>query len=325
MAILITGGTGFIGLAIAEALLARGQEVILFGAAPAPDNLANHPSLAGAKVVLGDIGAGGDLDRAFAGGIEAVIHGAAITPDADMESRDPDRIANVNIGGTIALLSKARAAGVQRVLALSSVAVYGYNHRIDGPELDEDKTPAAPQTLYGITKLAAERTALRLADLWQLDLRVVRLGPAFGPWEYSTGVRPVLSPHRQVMDLAHAGKPCVLPRDMAGDFIYSRDAGRAVADLLECEHPTRRVFNLGGPVNSVAAWCGVVEHRMSRFDWHIDPAAPTIATGIGYDRAVLDSRRISAEIGFKTRDGLADLLDDYLNWQATIGIGGGRE
>ena len=67
-----------------------------------------------------------------------------------------------------------------------------------------------PVALYGISKVAAEQAALRIAQLRDIDVRVIRLGPVFGPWELPSRVRDALSPHHQILAMARDGIDVVL-------------------------------------------------------------------------------------------------------------------
>jgi nucleoside-diphosphate-sugar epimerase len=183
--ILVTGGAGFVGLNVAEQLLARGDGVLLFDVKPPPPAF---PS--GALFVPGDVTDRGALDRAFShGGIAGVVHLAAITAGSERDAREPRRIAEVNLIGTINVLEAARAHRVRRVVHASTGALYGAaGVGVDEP-LDEERHRPVPETMYGITKYAAERTCLRLAALWGLDARIGRLALAYGRWEHASGVR----------------------------------------------------------------------------------------------------------------------------------------
>src|SRR3954449_4210174 len=155
MATLITGGCGFIGLALAEALIGAGEKVLLFDlAAPAKDVLA-RPELHSAAVITGDIRNADGLDRALADrDIDRIIHAAAMTPNAQRERDEPRRIVEVNVVGTMNLLERIAARGeLKRVVILSSVAVYGFSQPAASGLFEEDSSTPAPASLYGITKL----------------------------------------------------------------------------------------------------------------------------------------------------------------------------
>jgi nucleoside-diphosphate-sugar epimerase len=311
--VLVTGGTGFVGLAVAEALRSRSHDVILFGAASLPVAFARHRVIGSCRMIEGDIRSPSDVAATLDESVDAVIHGAGVTPSAVEEATRPADVLGVNLQGTLELLTRAMSVGVRRVVILSSVAAYGHARAFGEAMLREDTCPI-PTTLYGISKLAAEQVSFRMGELWSLDVRAVRLGPVVGPWEYSAGFRS-LSAHCQALDQALAGQECVLEREMRGDFLYSRDAGRAIVQLTEARHIARRLYNLGGAVSSVADWCRALAERIPGFRWRFDPASPTIHPWLEYDRAVLDSGAFSQEFGLALTPLDAGAVDDYIAWR----------
>jgi UDP-glucose 4-epimerase len=321
MTTLITGGGGFVGLAVAECLLSRGEGVVLFDRAAPPAHLLARLPGPPPAVRLGDIRSAGDVDAALrAGDITRVVHGAAITPDARREAREPGTVTDVNIGGTVNLVARcaALAPRPQRVLVLSSVAVYGVSVPA-GPAYEEASSWPVPAALYGITKLAAEQAALRLADLHGLDVRVARLGPVYGPWEHGTGVRDALSPHAQVLAAMRAREGVVLPRPMRADWIYSRDAARALADLLDCPALRHTLYHVGGgAMSDVEQWCQRMRRHDPAFAWRLGGPAdtPTVHYGLPADRAPLDIRRLQEDTGWQPRYTLATAADEHLAWDA---------
>ncbi len=325
MSTLITGGAGFVGLALAERLLADGERVVLFDRAAPPQSLLARLDGARLQLVLGDIRAAADVDAALAvAGVDRVVHAAAITPDAGRELRDPLAVVSVNIGGTVNLLQRCAAlvqAGrpLHRILALSSVAVYGTTPPA-GERYDEVLEHPAPVALYGITKLAAEQAALRLAPLLGLDLRVARLGPVYGPWEYATGVRDALSPHAQLLDAARSGTAAVLPRSMRADWIYSRDAAHALAALVRTPTLQHATYNVGGvAMTDLFAYCELLAAAHPGWQWR--QAAPgeegTVRYGLPVDRAGLDIARLQADTGWAPAYGLAAAAADQQAWLAS--------
>jgi len=322
MSVIVTGGTGFVGLALAEALQAAGREVVLFGRDPVPDAFTGV--LGWLPFHRGDITDGKALEALLtATEPEAVVHLAAVTPDRAAEMDDPSSIVAVNIGGTTNLMrALSRLKRRPKVLLASSVAVYG---EIPPPSATyrENEAVLAPQSLYGITKLAAEDAARRLAGLYDIDLTIARLGPVYGPWEYRTGLRPLLSPHAQVVDLWRRGEHVVLPRRLTGDWLYSRDAGLGLVALLHADHLGNGLYNLGGgSMTDVADWCEQLETEPWARGWHIASEAekPNVVFGLAKDRAALDIARIGTDVGFHPRFSGRTAADDYLSWLAAIGI-----
>lgn len=324
MGTLITGGAGFVGLALAERLLAAGEHVVLFDRAAPPPRLKSRLDGSRLRWLSGDIRSSADVNAALATpGLDCVIHGAAITPDAQREAREPLDVVNVNIAGTVNLVqccAAMRAPGgpLRRVLVLSSVAIYGTTPPA-GERYDELLSRPAPVALYGITKLAAEQSALRLAQLLGLDLRVARLGPVFGPWEYATGVRDALSPHTQLLEAARAGQPAVVPRSLRADWIYSRDAAAALAALAQAPSLRNAIYNVGGAtMTDIFAYCDLLATAHPGWQWRraMPGEDATVRYGLPVDRAALDIARLQADTGWSPRFSLVAAVADQLAWLA---------
>jgi nucleoside-diphosphate-sugar epimerase len=172
MHLLITGGTGLIGSRLALMALAQGHRVRVLGLARNPAEAANRDAIAraGAEILLGEIGDADLLARAVQG-IEVVHHLAA----AQHEQGAPDqRFWDVNVGATRRLLHAAAAAGVRRLVHGSTIGVHG-----DRREVLDEAGPTTPDSIYGLTKLAAERLALARASA--LEIVIVRIGETYGP------------------------------------------------------------------------------------------------------------------------------------------------
>jgi UDP-glucose 4-epimerase/UDP-glucuronate 4-epimerase len=324
MTTLITGGAGFIGLAIAERLIADGEPVVLFDLAAPDDAVLAGPELGGATLVTGDIRHPDDIDRALANAaIDRVIHTAAVTPNAQRERDAPRQIVDVNVGGTVNLLERiAIRRAIRRVTVLSSVAVYGFAQPAASGMFEEELSPPAPAALYGITKLASEQAALRIADLHDLDVRVVRLGPVYGVWERHTAVRDALSPHHQIIAAARAGREVILPRTMAGDWIYSRDAARGIVAVSTGAALHHRIYHVsGGVITDLPQCCAVVAAQFSGFEWKLaaSDADGNIVYGLPKDRAPLNIARIAGDTGWRPQYDLAAGMQDYLGWLSQTG------
>ena len=327
MTTLITGGSGFVGLALAERLRADGERVVLFDRSAPPALLLSRFGAQAPELLLGDIRSSDDVDAALRhAGADRIIHAAAITPDAAREARDPLSVIDVNIAGTVNLLQRCAIAAqsgrhaVKRVLVLSSVAVYGVTPPL-GETYDEATSSPAPAALYGITKLASEQAALRLADLYKLDVRVARLGAVFGPWEYATGVRDALSPHAQVLFAALAGEPVILPRAMRADWIYSRDAAVALAALATQPGLHHAIYNVGGAVvTDLIQWCelvaNVVTARTPAWSWRVAQPGDvaTVRYNLPADRAALSIDRLQSDTFWSPAHSLADAAADQVAW-----------
>lgn len=322
MSTLITGGCGFIGLALAEQLLRQGRRVVLFDRNPLPAGLRAALPDGALEVVTGDILDVAALQRVMREHyVEQVIHAAAVTPDRQREIRDTASVVEVNINGAVALVQACVAEPtLRRVLVLSSVAVYGFAQP-PGPTYRETSAWPQPTALYGITKLAAEQIALRMAELHGLDLCVARLGPVYGPWEYATGVRDMLSPHTQTLHAAQEGKDVCLPHTLQADWIYSRDAARALTLLLDATRLAHRIYNVGGDVTTdLAQWCALLNERWPQLRVTLaqHPEEATVHYGLPGTRPALSTERLRQDTGWSPAYTLAEAATDYLHWQSLI-------
>ena len=319
MAILITGGAGFIGLALAEHLLAAGRPVVLFDLAAPPADVMARPELAGARFITGDVRRRADIDAALATiPVEQVIHAAAVTPNERRERSDARAIIDVNIGGTVNLMERAVACGgIRRVVVVSSVAVYGFSAPAPSGFFEEETSHPAPAALYGISKLAAEQAALRIAHLHGCDTRIVRLGPVYGRWELPTSVRDALSPHHQVLQALRNGQEPILPRAMRADWIYSRDAAAGIAAIGLAAALGHAIYHVGGgSLSDLPDWCRALASRFPDFRWRC--AEPGEAADIVYnlpvDRAPLSIARLARDTGFDPAYPVGAAVADYLSW-----------
>jgi UDP-glucose 4-epimerase len=230
--VIVTGGAGFIGSHTIEALAARGYEVVVV------DNLYSSSSdglkaviESGAKFLFGDVSDWRDLARLLEavrpGDIAGIIHLAAIVGVMEV-ARDPWRGLDVNVRGTLGVLELARRLDAERVVFASSAAVYGEPRYLP---VDEEH-PLEPASLYGETKLMAERLLWRYAREYGLKPVALRYfnvyGPRMRPGPYAGVIHALLS-------RLLAGQPPIIHGDgeQTRDFIYVADVAEANLKALE--------------------------------------------------------------------------------------------
>ncbi len=175
MHVLVTGGSGYAGRFIVEALLAAGHSVATTGRTEPDAGFFSGP--------VDFIGA--DLEPANAkrtlfNGVDGFVHAAFHHVPGRFrggEGDDPETFRRLNLDGSVALFAAAKQAGVSRAVFLSSRAVYGAQP--PGVVLDETTAPQ-PDTLYGEVKLAAERAIAAMADDGFLPIALRATG-IYGP------------------------------------------------------------------------------------------------------------------------------------------------
>ncbi|OAE99051.1 short-chain dehydrogenase [Bradyrhizobium centrolobii] len=316
MKIIIFGGTGFVGLNLAEVLLARGHDVTLYDRADLPPSagraLADHG--ARLKVVRGDITDAMGIDALIAKGVDAIVLGAAITAGDELERVSTARVLEVNVMAQIPILLAAIRHGVRRVVNLSSASAYGAaGQRF---EILDEETPCDPVSFYAISKFTSERSVARHAELFGGDFLSVRLSAVFGPWERTGSVRDTPSLQFQILAAFGRGEPATVPGSGMKDWIYAPDAAEAVAVLLEAERPRHRLYN----ISCGAAWSAL---KWGEAFAALHPglqcrsAAPGETTSIklhGPDRAPLAVARMANEFGWRARFGCAESAAAMSGW-----------
>jgi UDP-glucose 4-epimerase len=255
MKALVTGGAGFIGSNLVDALVERGDDVRVL------DNFStgNRANLEGleAEVVEGELRSYERVHAAMRG-IEVVYHLGALG-SVLRSVQDPLTSSAVNVEGTLNVLLAARDEGVRRVIFSSSTSVYGLNR--DLPTVET--TPPDPISPYGVAKLAAERYCISFSRVYEsFETVVLRYFNDFGPRQ---------SPHSQyaaVVPLFIAaidrGEPVTIHGDgeQSRDFTYVTNAVDATIRAAEAAGANGRVFNVaaGSPasVNHVAETIGLL-------------------------------------------------------------------
>jgi UDP-glucose 4-epimerase len=317
MRIVIFGGTGFVGLNIAAALLARGHTVTLFDRAGLPPSaervFAHHAGRL--TTVRGDVTDPKAVEDIISLGCEAIILGAAITAGPERDAVDPETILRVNLLAQTPILVAARRNGVRRIINLSSASAYGTSGFRNTP-LDE-QTLCDPVSLYAISKFASEKVAARLAALWSSEIISVRLSAVFGPWERATGVRDTLSPQTQIVAAMQRGRDAILPRPGIRDWIYAPDVADAVTLLIEAATPQHPLYNISSGVEwSALQWGEALAALHSGFICRLAETgeAPTVDLHSPADRAPLSVERMAQEFGWRARFGCADSAADLSRW-----------
>jgi len=237
MKILVTGGAGFIGSHIVDALLAAGHAPVVLDdlSSGSADNLPP-----GVPLHLADIADADAVERVFAGERpEAVCHQAA-QMSVSRSVREPACDARVNVLGLIHVLDAAvRHAAGRFVFASSGGVLYG-----DVTEPAPESTPAAPVSPYGITKWVGERYLEFYAREHGLAAVALRYANVYGPRQNPHGEAGVVAIFCKRF---LAGEPARINGDgrYVRDYVYAADVARANVLALLAEPSA-----LGGPIHA---------------------------------------------------------------------------
>jgi UDP-glucose 4-epimerase len=241
--ILVTGGAGFIGSHLVEALQGNRVRVLDDFSTGKPENLAHLRGRSDLTVLRGDIRDCILLERAI-GGVDIVFHLAC--RGVRHSIGHPGENHEVNATGTLAVLQAARAAGVGRFVHVSSSEVYGTARRVP---MDEDHH-CFPETVYGAAKLAGEAYARAYHQTYGLRTVVVRPFNNYGPRSHHEGDSGEVIPRFVVWALN--GRPPLVFGDghQTRDFIYVGDTAYWLCRVAECDDLIGRTVNLGSGVET---------------------------------------------------------------------------
>src|SRR5215212_1102658 len=302
MRALVTGGAGFIGSTLVDALLARGDDVVVIDdlSTGRQSNL-DHALRNGAELVRADIRNAGQVAQIVGDtSPEAIFHLAAQI-DVRKSVTDPATDARSNVEGTINVLEAAREANVARVVNTSTGgAIYGDVDTIPSAET----TPPAPMAGYGASKFCAEQYCSLYARLHGLGTVTLRYGNVYGPRQDPLGEAGVIAIFcGRLMD---GGRPTIY-----GDGRQTRDYV-FVGDVVAANLAAADNREVGGAVNvgtgretSVLDLVAVLQQEGGRDDF--DPQFEDARLGeIG--RSCLDVTRAREELGWEARTSLDDGL-----------------
>ena len=305
MRALVTGGAGFIGSNVVDALVERGDEVTVVDdlSTGRRENLEGATSR-GVKLVEADIRDAAALRSIFADAKpEAVFHLAAQI-DVRKSVADPSWDSSINVGGTINVLAAAQEAGVARVVNTSSGgAIYGEGQILPAPE----SHPVAPEAPYGLSKFCAEQYCEIFERMHGLSTASMRYGNVYGPRQDPLGEAGVIAIF--CGKLLEGGTPTVF-----GDGLQTRDyvfVGDVVAaNLAAADSDATGPFNIGTGVGSSVIDIVEALRKISG-----QPFAPEHAPErLGEVHHIsLDTSRAQNELGWSSRVGLEEGLSITLD------------
>jgi nucleoside-diphosphate-sugar epimerase len=309
MAVLVTGGAGYIGRWLANELAEQGQDVVAVDLQAPPGGM--PPALPDrARFVSADVT---DAERmrevAAQQPLDAIIHLAGIVTMGC--ERDPAACMRVNLGGTATMLEAARLAGVRTFVFASTISVYGPD--VQQP-MEEGVTPAEPLTWYGQSKILAEQLGLYYQRRWGLDFRAARMAAIVGPSRVA-GSGSATMYTSLVIERAALGEPYAIDVDPeAGTpVLYARDAARGLAAMALAPTAPRRIYHLSTGLATVQDLIGIARSRVPGYapTFQTDPQlGPVSKISAKWDLSI---RAAEEDLGWKPAFTVESMADDLMS------------
>ncbi len=294
--ILVTGACGWLGSAIVQALLDRGDSVVAVDLMVSPSMAAlsaREPRLVVAAV---DLGEWHQVLRAFeAHRPDAVIHAAAVV--GVIQAADiPLKALRVNVEGSVNLFEAMRRSGVKRVIHISTEETYG---DFQAPIIDEDH-PQNPTSVYGLTKLAAEHYGRVYSRDHGLECINVRTCWVYGPH------LPRLRMPRTFVEAALRGEP--YHQEDGGNFavdqVYITDTVAGALLALDKTQHKYDAYNIAtGAAPTLRDTADAVNRAIPGAKITVGDRGPYRHGGkvLSAAKGALDIRRAQAELGYQPR------------------------
>jgi len=303
MAILITGGSGFIGSELAKDLLQKGHQVVLF------DMASPTKEMKEVLFVRGNISNWAEVINVVQQyNIDHIFHLAAML-SAQCEA-NPWAAMQVNGMGIYHLLEASRLFGVKKVVFTSSMGAYG----IVPEGIVNDETIQRPQTMYGVTKVFGELLGLYYYRRYGIDFRGIRFPQLVGPGIKSEGYGQYI-PKMIVAALKGIPFEAWVAPETSIPVMYIKDAIRCLLELFEAdEHQIRtRIYCVGQIVPSPTAGILLEEIRKNVKDVSItfkpDLRAMEVLRSIPRK---LDDQNARAEWNWLIHYGLKEMVEDFI-------------
>ncbi len=309
MSILITGGTGFIGVGLAHRLVEKGEDVVLFDIAPRFERLA---ALEGKiKVVRGDLKVWPEVLNAVRDhNVTGIFHlGSMLSLPSE---ENPWASFQTNVAGTMYVLEAARLFNVKRLVFSSTAATYG----LGIGEVVTDETLQRPINMYGSGKLYSELLGRFYHRRFGLDFRALRYLAVMGPGVKTMAITQY---NAWMVENAALGKPfeCFVTPDTAIPVMYVKDAIRAAEMLYDAppEKIKTMCYNVSGvsPAQKASELEAAIKEHIpeARITYKPDKVAMELMESLPIK--VLDDTRARQEWGWQPQfDSYQKVVADFI-------------
>jgi UDP-glucose 4-epimerase len=301
MRVLVTGGAGFIGSHVADAFIARGDQVTVVDdlSRGQPERLATVAAVL--KVSVRDARALSALAESTQP--DLICHLAAQI-DVRASVLDPAEDAQANVVGTVNVIEAARAAGARVIFASSGGALYGRDAPVPSPE----DAPTLPESPYGVAKLCAEQYISLYNRVHGSHHSVLRLANVYGPRQDPAGEAGVIA---IFCSRVLAGKAPVIFGDgsQTRDYVYVGDVARAFTAAADNARPG--TWNIGtGTETTVLELAEAIGAGAGR------SIAPEFAAARPGEllRSAVAPGLAAAELGWRPQTELLDGVRKVIRW-----------
>jgi UDP-glucose 4-epimerase len=303
---LVTGGCGFIGSHLVDALLAEGRIVRVLDnlSSGRRQNLAHHVDNSSLVIHEGSVADPVAVEGAMVG-VERVFHLAALA-DIVPSIQKPEAYFRSNVDGTFVLCEAARRASVRRFVYAASSSCYGVPDTYPTPET----APIDPRYPYALTKYLGEATVMHWAAVYKLPALSLRLFNVYGPRSRTSGAYGAVFGVFLGQMLANQPLTVVGDGSQTRDFTFVTDVARAFVTAAK-SHRSGRIYNVGTgqdvSVNRLVELLGgtKVVHIPKR------PGEPECTRA--------DTSRICTELGWQSKipieEGVRIMLNNIDHWQ----------
>ncbi|MDR2509430.1 MAG: NAD(P)-dependent oxidoreductase [Spirochaetaceae bacterium] len=303
---IVTGAAGFLGQALVENLVSRGETVVATDYSPPKDSVIKR----WAKNVVfktGDIRDRKFVNSIIESGCGHVFHLAGVlTAGCD---RDPKTAIEVNVTGTYNVLDAALAHGKKRVIFASTIGVYGRG--LPQPITEEMKLE--PDGWYGLTKHAAEEAGLLYVRRDGLDFRAVRFAAVTGPNRIAAGSASLFT--SLIAEKAAKGEAYAIEvtPDTSYPVVYIKDAVNALLRLSSAKEAPARIYNIASGNVVVKGMVEYVRKKIPDARFSYAPDDGIMAVVSGYKSWTIDCSLAKQELGWEPSFGVNQMVNDIIS------------
>jgi nucleoside-diphosphate-sugar epimerase len=326
-AVIVTGGTGFIGTYVCRMLAERGQNVVAAGIEPfSPESLfLLGENASRIKFAMADVCDPAAMERLFQEHpVQALVHTPGFGGHENSVA-NPGKTYAINVGGTVNALEGARKAGASKVVIVSSNAAY---HRKEYSPFDE-KHPITsiyegnPNAHYGTSKMVSEQISLAYRTYHDMDVVAARVTAVYGfRMRGSLYIKPMI-------EGALRGEKVELPTGAAveRDYTYVEDSAAGIVAMLNADTRAmeQRVYNLSrGELVTAGRIAELVRKHLPKADIVISDNLTAVEAANVKQRAPLTSEIAKRVFGFEAKlsieDGVKEYIDKFSKFLASQGL-----